>query len=385
MTILLSKQVEEEIKEEAKKVKESQEYGTLTPPSLIISSASYPKTNAYILFPLANNQETLKKMEKYQDLAAQGYYEAINIRMRTLGMKREINIKSPEKVEDMRLLGMGERKTEIESKVEKVYYSPKLKHSYQSYAPFIPLIKIRNIEYGNIKINKHVEKVYYDVDWKANEGIKYLYSHGIDEYKLSRYFSLGVMGTKLERKLVPTKWSITAIDDIIYKHIHHQITNKDTINNIKYYYSEIFYNKYHIFLIPGSWQYELIELCYGKNKINQDYENWWGRKDYANNTAGAYYAIRKILIEHLKDINKQAKVLVIREVGKNYKSLGVWVVREGVRKAISSPLKNISEKEMNRIIREINKRAHILIPTKTEIQKISKVLRHKAQKKLFQE
>jgi len=53
--------------------------------------------------------------------------------------------------------------------------------------------------------------------------------------------------------------------------------------------------------------------------------------------SGGYYAARLPVLEYLREKRGQASVLVIREIKPSYYApLGVWVVEEGVRKALKS-------------------------------------------------
>ena len=71
--------------------------------------------------------------------------------------------------------------------------------------------------------------------------------------------------------------------------------------------------------------------------IAQNYEPYSGRKDYADQTAGAYYAARLGALEHLDARQRQAKVLILRDVSPEYWApLGVWIIRETVRNAFGS-------------------------------------------------
>jgi hypothetical protein len=69
---------------------------------------------------------------------------------------------------------------------------------------------------SNVSVDTKVDRVIND-DIKATEGINYLYKNNINEYSLSKILSIGVLGLKKDKKLVPTRWSITATDDIICK------------------------------------------------------------------------------------------------------------------------------------------------------------------------
>jgi hypothetical protein len=74
-------------------------------------------------------------------------------------------------------------------------------------------------------------------------------------------------------------------------------------------------------------------------KASTDYENFYGRKSYATNTFGGYYATRLPILEFLERRKRQASVLAIRlETPSYWAALGVWVVRESVRKALSKKI-----------------------------------------------
>ena len=71
-------------------------------------------------------------------------------------------------------------------------------------------------------------------------------------------------------------------------------------------------------------------------QIVTDYEFYNGRKNYASNITGAYYAARKSVLEYLYKIKRQARILIFREVGSGYVTpLGVWVIRETVKNAMN--------------------------------------------------
>lgn len=72
-------------------------------------------------------------------------------------------------------------------------------------------------------------------------------------------------------------------------------------------------------------------------KASTDYETYSGRKTYASNTVGGYYATRLAILEYLNNIKRQASILAIRiETPTYWAGLGVWVVRESVRKTMSN-------------------------------------------------
>ena len=216
---------------------------------------------------------------------------------------------------------------------------------------------------GNVKIPRQVDKMMND-EIKASEGLGNLYKFGFDEYTLSKILSVGVLGLKKNKKLVPTRWSITATDDTLGKLLLKKVKDYPIIEDYELFFGEFLGNQYLIMLFPQVWSYELFELYLPKSswnpsmelKASTDYENYSGRKEYAFATAGGYYASRLPIIEYLNSIRRQASVLVIRiETPSYWTALGVWVVRESVRKALNKIIKFTEEKEIIESSRKIGK------------------------------
>jgi DNA repair protein NreA len=216
---------------------------------------------------------------------------------------------------------------------------------------------------GNTKVHQQVDKVIND-DIKAVEGIESLYKFGFDEYTLSKIFSVGVLGLNKNKKLVPTRWSITATDDTLGKLLLKKVRDYPLIENHELFFGEFLGNQYLIMLFPRIWSYELFELYLPKSswnpsseiKASTDYEDYHGRKEYASSTAGGYYASRFPIIEYLNSIKRQASVLVIRlETPTYWAGLGVWVVRESVRKALTHKMTFSDEEELKNSTKKIGK------------------------------
>jgi len=180
---------------------------------------------------------------------------------------------------------------------------------------------------------------------KAENAVKELHNKGVDAYKIQQSMSAGMLGEEESRKLVPTRWSITATDDTISKKLRNKVKKYQQLGQIEYYQNSYLGNHFHIFLIPGKWEFELMELKRpgsvwnaAKNTyIAQNYEPYTGRTEYAEETAGAFYATRLGITEHLLNRKRQAKAIVLREVSPEYWApLGVWIIRETVRDAFNS-------------------------------------------------
>ncbi len=221
--------------------------------------------------------------------------------------------------------------------------------------PYGPSVKIKSAKVTeNAKIPGNVDKVFSQNDMKSVEAIKYLDKHEYDEHYLTKLISAGTLGVKTERKLVPTRWSITAVDDLLAKQKIKQIKDFSNKTNYEVYTGEYMGNFYVIMFFPEIWSYELFESYMPNNawklkelKTFTDHEFYGGRKEYAYNTVGGYYAARLPVIEHLLSKKKQGSTLVLRFVTDEYwVPLGVWVVRQTVRRTLQNKPLEFSSKEL---------------------------------------
>jgi len=218
-----------------------------------------------------------------------------------------------------------------------------------------------------------------------------LFGKGFDVHYLSKILSVGNLGVKTQRKLVPTRWSITAVDDTVGKSLIKEIKDYNSMEYAALFGGHLG-NYYLILFFPEVWSYELFETympktIYNPDKIAtvSDYEGYAGRKQYAFNTQGGYYAARISMLEHLKSKRKQASVLALRFVTDEYWApLGVWVVREAVRKTMQEKPISFSSKELMLKYSEklINKKFGFDLNV---LFRKSKLLHNmKSQKKLFE-
>lgn len=205
--------------------------------------------------------------------------------------------------------------------------------------------RIENLKLAeNPKLPGVVEKLWYD-EVKANEAVYKLFERGFPTHYIQRVFSAGILG--VEKKLVPTRWSITAVHDILGEKIKEEIKDFDEINDVSLFFYEHFGNRFVVILYPSSYHFQLVEVWIEESFwspertwIGVDSESRGKKKKYSE-LSGGYYAARLPVLEYLKEKRRQAGVIVVREITPEYKfPLGVWVVEEGIRKAMKTkPLK----------------------------------------------
>jgi len=228
-----------------------------------------------------------------------------------------------------------------------------------------PTAPLKDVEVGYVRWNQRMEKTHYDDDLKAAEAVNTLYDNGIPFTKIQRAFSVGAFGLKQNRRLVPTRWSITAVDSILAKNFMNQIKDKPWINEFEVYESDYLGNRFEVLLIPDAWSYEAFEAWYPKTLWNPnaeniamvtDWEDHGGRWRYAS-MGGCYYAGRLVVAEHLAKMGRQARVFILREAYPDYiLPVGVWQVRENVRNAMrKKPLKfNTLEEAIERLSKRLS-------------------------------
>ncbi|MFT4282969.1 MAG: hypothetical protein ACMXX6_00935 [Candidatus Woesearchaeota archaeon] len=311
--------------------------------NIIIGSKNYPNIKSSLL---SNNKRfniNKVKNRKYDDVK------------KYLSKFKNLNFNFEEKTnndrkENIKLLGLTNKSTDVE--VKKLG----LGLNYNAYYPTSKAYNLSDFKItSNIKIPKYVEKIVND-ELKANKALKMLYNKGFDSHYLSQIFSTSNLGIKSNRKFVPTKWSITSIDDSLSKYNTENLQRE--ISDFMFFEGKYLKNRYFIFILPGKFEFEFFEILLKDKKIISDFESIFGRKKYAFKTAGGYYAAKFAVSEYLKTNKKHGKVVVLRFIEPDYTSLGVWVVRQGVKESFKHKKSFNSLKEML-VYTKIYKEEHI--------------------------
>lgn len=246
-------------------------------------------------------------------------------------------------------IAMAEKPVDLEVSLAK---KPAFRLSFsQDVTPHGPQIKLRKAELTeNPSIPTKVDKITADSDLKASDALLTLSQKGFDEHYLTKLLSIGTLGVKTERKLVPTRWSITAVDDTLGKQHIQQVKQYEHKTGYLAFFGGHLGNYYLVLFFPDVWSYELFETYVGGKmpaRFGTDHEPYAGRKKYADDTAGGYYAARLAVLEKLTDMKRQGSCLCLRFVTDEYWApLGVWVVREATRKAMQAKPIEFGSKEL---------------------------------------
>ena len=314
-----------------------------SPTDLFVGRYNYPKVFiGPLLPPEFGDTSILSTPERWRYLDIEKIVEMRSKLVRGMYTANVYDVEKGKFEEQMRDLALAERPAEAEVKLDK---KPFVKIAVNDdVEPFGPSVVMKDFDLYNIKSDKKLESLYGDDSATASTALKELYERGVPVSKLQRALSAGLFGTKNNRKFVPTRWSITAVDDTISKANLGEVKYNEPVDAIHVFYNSALDNRWLIFFFPGYWQYESIEVWYphtiwndGRDvSIYSSYEGYRGRKTYAE-IGGCYYAARLAVTEKLQAMKKQAIVLILRETHEGYiMPVGVWNVREHVRQTLET-------------------------------------------------
>jgi hypothetical protein len=313
-------------------------------PNIFIGRYGYPDINVGILSTEQYNNHDAPLLWSRDNYQIQ---DIIDLRTGLINSSFKANIKSFDDrfLELSQEVSLAAKPVDVEINLNKrPFFHLSLTQDTMPHGPRVKLEKARITE--NPKIPTKVDKVVSDTDMKAADAIERLRKE-YDEHYLTKILSVGNLGVGPERKLVPTRWSITAVDDIVGKQLIAEIKNHPQSDYLAFFGGYLG-NYYLVLFFPHCWSYELFETAVGQqSSFSTDYEGYDGRKDYADNTAGGYYAARHAILERLASMKRQSGVLALRFItGEYWAPLGVWVVREATRKSMSSKPIEFGSKEL---------------------------------------
>ena len=305
-----------------------------SPPSVFVGSYGYPKVSVGPMVPPMHGDTTL--LDSPELWVGKSLEEIVNFRLSLIRGIKNIPINEPNGryIENLHEVAMSSRP--IDSELQ-FYKNPKPAVSIDGEsAPFGPVGEVASAKFSSTSSDKSIQRAYYDHDLKAQDAVVSLYNRGIEISKIQKCFSVGMFGKK--RKLVPTKWSITATDSIIAESLVSEILEFDLIDSCRVFSHDHLGNMFSVVLFPHRWLFENQEAWHTGNSIGfgSDIEDAKGI-DHPPVTAGAFFAAKLGVAEYLLEKKCQASALVLREIRPEYAvPVGVWQIREAIRSAMKN-------------------------------------------------
>jgi len=324
-----------------------------SPPSVFVGQYGYPKVSIGPMIPPDIHGNTSSILDSPERWVGKTLHEILNYRLSLVRGLNSIKIDDLENrfILSLQELTMSSKPVESEVDFHKIptfHQSSLLSNQNndlaQEFTPFGPQAEIKSFKLSSsTSTNKKIDYMYSDNTIKATDAVIELYNTGIEISQINKVLSLGMLGRKNKRHLVPTRWSISATDDIISSYLVKRVEYYQSIDKFEVIKYNHFSNYYSIIFIPSEvWSFEMVEAWYDQNNVNKfflesDYEDATGLDHYPR-IAGAYFAAKLGILEYLTS-NKKRKcsVLVLREIRPEYLvPLGVWQIREGIRDALRS-------------------------------------------------
>ncbi len=319
-----------------------------SPPSVFIGRLGYPYVYAGPLAPPATGDTKVYdypeqwRLMKLEDL--------LSLRLSLILGRKIVNIHMVDNkfIELLQHIVLGLRPIDIEMRFSKTPRGYIMSDYEPPIGPRAPIEYVRVV--GSSATHRAVERLYNDFDVRAFEAVIELYRVGVEVSQIQKILSVGALGRKRSRRLVPTRWAITAVDDILSRHlIEDRIKWYGELGEIQVFTRYIHKNLFITILVPGRWSYEWMEAWFPESTWNQngktiaiegDYEIIRPRDEYAS-IGGCYYASRLATAEYLDKIGRQAIAIVLREIYPGFNiPIGVWFVREQLREMYrQKPLK----------------------------------------------
>jgi len=319
-----------------------------SPPGVFVGRMGYPYVSIGPLIPpIHGDTEILDTPELWY---GKGINEIVDFRSQLVRGKfrtNVLNVNSGGKIVDLtRELALSSNPTEVEAEFTKKPAGRLLLND--DVPPYGPSAPLKKLDVGNLKIDQRIERAYYDDDLNARGAVVSLYNNNILVSRIQKGFSVGAFGIGKHRRLVPTRWSITAVDSILSLELMKKIKLFNTVDEYRVYESVQLDNRWEVLMMPENWCYELVEAWYPSTVWNpngnsivifSDHEKFEGRTTYAQ-IGGCYYAARLAVGELLLKERRQAGVVILREAHPGYiMPVGVWNVRENVRASLKNPPK----------------------------------------------
>jgi hypothetical protein len=317
-----------------------------SPPGVFVGRFGYPKVYVGpLVSPVHGDTQILDTPE---DWVGHPIEDIVQFRSQLVRGMHRVHVQDVDRggriVDLTRELALGSSPADVEAGfTRKPHGRVVLDDNVQPFGPSAPL---RRLDVGTLRVDPNLDRASSDTDLHAKEAVLDLYGRGAPVSKIQRAFSVGAFGLKKNRRFVPTRWSITAVDDTIGKELRERVKGFPLLSDIRVHETIGYDDRFLVVMIPRPWRYELIEAWYPNTLWNPlgrevvlfgDHEGLEGRTTYAS-IGGCYYAARLAVGEALDRERRQAATVILRETHPGYiMPVGVWNVREHVRDALRRP------------------------------------------------
>lgn len=310
-----------------------------SPPAVFVGRVGYPYVYAGPLVPNEVGDTSIYDLP--ESWAERPVDDVLSFRLGLFLGRRLVDVRnvSDRFVQELQAVVLPLKPVDVEVRFAKKPTGFSFSEHEPPIGPRAPLESFRIVSLPSAP--RAVERLYSDEDASASEAVIELYQAGIPVSHIQKLLSVGALGRKRSRRLVPTRWAITAVDDAVSKYlIEEKIRWFQPLGEVQVFVRSIHKNLFIAILLPGEWDFEWMEAWFPRSTWNPfgeavviegDYELYRPRREYAS-IGGCYYVARLATAEYLTRIRRKAIAVVLREIYPGFDiPIGVWFVREQLR------------------------------------------------------
>lgn len=314
-----------------------------TPPSVLVGEWGYPRVGVYLMIPPGLHGEEAGYMDAPARWRASGESLQGIIRLRSglISARLGADARDPFTLyeREIALASISSRPTDAEALLSRPPL-PRLRFDgvTKPLGPAAPARRVRVT--GSPRVPARAERALWD-DSPAGEAVWELYRWGVDPYTIQRMLSLGLLGRLRRRRLVPTRWAITAVDDQLSMGLRARLRGRGEVGEALVFHDEYLGNRFTIVVLPGPGSFEWVEAWHpmafwtrGARSpiVFRLEEDPLGR---ASSRDGGFSAARLAVLEELERLGARGDVVIFREITPAYYApVGNWHIRETVRTAM---------------------------------------------------
>jgi hypothetical protein len=331
-----------------------------SPPSVFIGRIGYPKVSIGPLVPPQYGDTRFLDAPEQWIPAGASSQDILGFRLSLVRGMHAVGVKEKDRIVGIvQEIALSEQSPEVEAVFTKKPAGNFINEEVQPFGPSAPL---KQLHVGTARLDSRLEKFYFDTDATAKTAMLELHTRDTPTSAIARALSAGCFGLEKNRRLVPTRWSITAVDSTISEQFLEEIRGSPLVEQTRVYEHESLRNRFLVILFPSHWRYEWIEAFFPglpteRLTVFGDGEGYYKKKEYSS-VGGCYYTARLAIAEKLLEEKKQAGALVLREAYEDYIPLGVFNVRENMRAALKS--KPLAFEDLNAAVKYAFSRLRLL-------------------------
>src|SRR5213080_5204251 len=204
-----------------------------SPPGVFVGRFGYPKVFVGPLVPPVHGDTRI--LDAPEEWVGHSMEDIVRFRSTLVRGMHRVHVRDVDRagriVDLTRELALGTSPADVEVGFER---KPRgrvvLDDNVQPFGPSAPLSRF---DLGTLKVDRNLDRAFSDTDLRAKEAVIDLFERRTPVSKIQRAFSVGAFGIEKNRRFVPTRWSITAVDDTIGKQLRESVKTHPLINEIR--------------------------------------------------------------------------------------------------------------------------------------------------------